>query len=232
MKEILEKRTPKEGGILLVNKQQGTLSFQLVTLLRKITQISKIGHSGTLDPFATGVMVMLIGKKYTQQSQPLSQLNKQYLANVRLGTTTDSHDVDGAIISTSTYIPSIDQIHEALTNFQGEILQTPPMFSAKKVGGKKLYDLARKGITIERNPKKVTMEVTLVKYMYPDLWIRICCSSGTYVRVIGHELGEILQCGAYVHSLVREKVGPYPLENCIAQENVTSHSIAEHITTL
>lgn len=134
------------NGILLVNKERGSTSFQIVSLLRKRTGIETIGHAGTLDPFATGVMVMMIGREYTRRSEEFLCKDKQYLAELQLGVATDSYDLDGQITSRSDLIPSEQQVLLASRAFQGEILQTPPMFSAKKINGKKLCDLARKGL--------------------------------------------------------------------------------------
>jgi tRNA pseudouridine55 synthase len=203
-------------GILLVDKAEKATSFQLVSLLRRITQIKKIGHAGTLDPFATGVMVMLIGQEFTRRSDEFLKNDKKYRATLTLGTTTDTFDKEGQITSQSDLIPSLQSIEEAIAQFQGEVLQTPPMFSAKKIGGKKLYDLARKGITIDREPVKVHLKTQLIKYEYPYLEIEVECSKGTYIRSIGSDLGTLLHSGAHLSSLVRLKSGPFSLEQCIS----------------
>src|SRR3989338_406645 len=156
-------------GVLLVDKAPHTTSFHLVSLLRRITRIEKIGHAGTLDPFATGVMVMLIGRSYTQKSDSFLSADKQCLATLKLGVATDTYDLEGQPTSHSDLIPSPEEIRIALASFQGEVLQIPPMFSAKKIQGKKLYDLARKGITIERQPVKVRLSIQLIRYEPPFL---------------------------------------------------------------
>lgn len=209
--------SPMNEGILLVNKPRGKTSFSLVSLLRKRTQIKKIGHAGTLDPFATGVMVMLIGKSFTRLSDQFLTQDKEYEAKVHLGIGTDTYDCEGTIVSQNPTIPTICSIESALNAFQGTILQTPPMFSAKKIGGQKLYDLARKGIVIERKPVLVQLNTTLISYTYPYLQLRIHCSKGTYIRSIAHDLGEILGIGAHLCELTRTRSGPYHLKDCLEE---------------
>lgn len=203
------------SGILLVNKPINKTSFALVGALRRLLKVKKIGHSGTLDPFATGVMVMLIGKQYTKLSDRFLGADKEYIATVRLGIETDSYDCDGNVTSENSTIPLIVDIEKALLNFQGEILQTPPMFSAKKINGQKLYDLARKGITIEREPVPVKLTTHLLRYEYPYLELRVACSKGTYIRSIANDLGRQLGCGAHLSALQRTRSGKFYLENCI-----------------
>src|SRR5579871_4622845 len=140
-------QSPK--GILLVDKERSSTSFQIVSQLRRLTKERTIGHAGTLDPFATGVMVMLIGREFTRRSDSFLSCDKAYQATLTLGITTDTYDLDGQIIAKSDVVPSLSQVESALASFQGEIQQIPPMFSAKKLEGKKLYELARKGISVE-----------------------------------------------------------------------------------
>ncbi len=205
------------NGILLVDKAAGSTSFQLVSLLRRLTRIEKIGHAGTLDPFATGVMVMLIGREFTQKSDQFLNSDKQYRATLTLGIATDTYDLEGKVTSRSDFLPTLDQIKTAIAPFQGEILQIPPMFSAKKVEGKKLYDLARKGVTIERQPVKVRMEIELLSYTYPELEIEVTCSKGTYIRSLAHDLGGALGTYAHLTSLTRLRSGSYHLDECLPQ---------------
>lgn len=202
-------------GILLVNKPKGRTSFSLVAQLRRMTKIAKIGHAGTLDPFATGLMVMLIGKNYTRQSDQFLTHDKEYVTTLRLGMTTDTFDCEGKVLHHSDQIPLLQEIEAALLSFQGKILQIPPMFSAKKKNGKKLYELARKGITIEREPVEVSLTTALLSYEYPYLKLHIQCSKGTYVRSIGHDLGQMLGCGAHLEDLIRLRSGPFHLEDAI-----------------
>ena len=207
-------------GILLVDKPASKSSFYLVNVLRRITGIKKIGHSGTLDPFATGVMVMLVGKDYTRRSQEFTGHDKAYTTTLFLGKSTDSYDIEGQITATSDLVPTFEQIQEALTHFQGTIEQVPPMFSAKKHKGKRLYELARKGETVERPPVHVNVMVELVEYTYPHLKLAIHCSKGTYIRSIGHDLGERLGCHAHLETLTRTKSGPFSLNECVTVDQL------------
>lgn len=161
MKQIRE-------GILPVNKPSGKTSFSLIHALRKITKIKKIGHAGTLDPNASGVMIILIGRQFTAKADTFLQQDKEYKATVHLGIETTTYDPEGTITATSPTCPTLEQVTQALTHFQGTITQIPPMYSAKKVNGKKLYELARKGIEIERKPINITLETKLIDYSYPS----------------------------------------------------------------
>ena len=217
-------------GILLVDKPAGKTSFHLVSVFRKLTGVKKIGHAGTLDPFATGVMVMLIGKNYTRLAAKLQNHDKSYRATLTLGQETDSYDIDGNIIKQSDHIPSEEDIHLALQSFQGQVQQLPPMFSAKKQNGKKLYELARVGKTVERKPKTVTLKTVFVEYIYPQLILDIDCSKGTYIRSVAHDLGQMLGCGAFVSKLVRTRSGPYSLNECIKlPEKGSPFNYKEHL---
>lgn len=219
MSDLESHKTPTieefPSGILLVDKPINKTSFSLVGALRRLLKVKKIGHAGTLDPFATGVMVMLIGKQYTKLSDKFLASDKEYLATVHLGIETDSYDTDGKIIQQNDFIPTQEEVAKALEHFQGEILQTPPMFSAKKKNGKKLYELARQGVTIEREPVPVTLSTTFISYNYPLIEIRVSCSKGTYIRSIAHDLGKHLGCGAHLCQLQRTRSGTFHLTECL-----------------
>jgi len=202
-------------GILLVDKPPGKTSFHLVHTLRRITGVQKIGHAGTLDPFATGVMVMLIGRSMTKLADSFLTDDKQYLATFTLGYESDTYDLDGTLTPISSIEPSRQEICDVLASFQGEIQQIPPMYCAKKVKGKKLYELARQGITIERAPCLVTVDIKLVEYNYPHLTLNITCSKGTYIRSLAHDIGKKLQTGSYVEKLVRLRSGDFFLADCL-----------------
>lgn len=206
--------TQNPEGILLINKPKGKTAFSLVRQLRRHLGVKKIGHAGTLDPFATGVMVMLIGRNFTRQSDSFLCQDKEYIGRALLGISTDSYDCDGQVRATSDLVPTKEAVEEALTHFQGEIDQIPPMFSAKKKDGKKLYQLARQGIEIERDPVKVTVTTELLSYDYPHLDIKVTCSKGTYIRSIAHDLGQRLGCGAHLITLVRSRSGLFRLDEC------------------
>ncbi len=204
----------RNEGILPVCKPAAKTSFHLVALLRKLTQIRTIGHAGTLDPFATGVMVLLIGKPFTKLSALFLHQDKEYEAVVHLGVTTDTYDLDGQVVETSGFVPTLAEVEYTLEKFQGTILQTPPMFSAKKIQGKKLYELARKGITIERESVPVTLRIELLNYAYPRLSLKIQCSKGTYIRSLAYDIGKALGCGAHLSQLVRTRSGSITLNEC------------------
>jgi tRNA pseudouridine55 synthase len=217
-------------GILLVNKPQGITSFSLIRSLRRLTGIKKIGHAGTLDPFATGVMIILIGRDYTRLSDKLLLQEKEYLATVSLGVTTDTYDCDGKVVARSKKIPTQDEVDQAISRFQGEIEQIPPMYSAKKIRGKRLYELARKGETVERSPAKVNLQTEILSYSYPSIKLQVSCSKGTYIRSIAHEVGQLLGCGAHLSKLNRTRSGAFCLEKCLdgilldsAEYDITPH---------
>ncbi len=201
-------------GILLINKPRGKTSFSMIAALRKLLGVQKIGHAGTLDPFATGVMVLLIGRRFTRLSDQFLHCDKEYLAQVHLGVVTDTYDCDGAVMQQSDGVPSRAELDGAIAQFQGEIDQIPPMFSAKKVNGKKLYELARKGRSIERKPVKVKVNARILNYEYPYVHILVTCSKGTYIRSLAYDLGNLLGCGAHLSNLQRMRSGQFHLRDC------------------
>lgn len=226
-------------GILLVDKPQGRTSFSIIRSLVKKTGIKKIGHAGTLDPFATGVLVILVGRKYTKLSDKLLFQDKEYQAIAYLGTTTDSFDCDGKIVGHSKKVPTLDEILHASQYFQGEIQQEPPMFSAKKIHGKKLYEYARKGLIIDRPPATVRVSLEITSYQYPRVFFSVKCSKGTYIRSIAHELGNMLGCGAYLEELRRSRSGQFSIDQCIDGNlvdqpyfDITPHLITHEAETL
>ena len=207
--------TPPEG-ILLVDKPPGKSSFFVVAVARKKSRQPKVGHSGTLDPFATGLLVLLLGRRWTRCAGEFLNDDKEYEATLRLGHATDTFDCDGVITQTSSTVPSIADVHQVLSCFQGELLQIPPMFSAKKIGGKRLYDLARKGITVERTARPIHVTTSLESYSYPDLKIRVHCSKGTYIRSLAHEIGEKLGSFAHLSELRRTRSGRFSVQDAIS----------------
>lgn len=214
--------TRNNEGILLVNKEKGSTSFRLVSILRRITNIEKIGHAGTLDPFATGLMVMLIGRDFTRLSDQFLGAEKEYEGIIHLGIATDTYDIEGETVSRSDKLPTLQELLTTLESFQGDLLQVPPMYSAKKIQGKKLYDLARSGITVERKPVNVRVQLQLLRYEYPEVAIRVVCSKGTYIRSLAHDIGQMLGTGGHLTSLTRLRSGTFRLENAVAQEQLQS----------
>lgn len=203
-------------GVLLVDKPVGTSSFFMVSILRRRLSQKKIGHAGTLDPFATGLLILLLGRPWTRVAGTFLNHDKEYDARIRLGASTDTFDCTGQIGPTSDFIPTQTQLETALRDFQGTQLQMPPMFSARKVGGKRLYNLARKGVTVEREARPIHIISTLTSYEYPYVNLHIHCSKGTYIRSIAHDLGEKLGCGAYVDELRRTRSGPFAVVDAIS----------------
>lgn len=216
----------KAEGILLVDKERGKTAFYLVKVLRKLSGIQKIGHAGILDPFATGVMVMLIGRPYTKISDKFLNDHKAYEATIRLGQETNTFDCDGEITQTSDKIPLLSEIEAIVQEFQGTIDQVPPMFSAKKINGQKLYLLARKGIEIERKPVKVHVETEILDYIYPNLKIKVTCSKGTYIRSIASEIGKKLGSYGHLISLTRTQSGAFHLKDCIDAKSLSDPSFS------
>lgn len=219
--------SPSENnqGLLLIDKPVGKTAFSLVGALRRLLRVQKIGHAGTLDPFATGVMVMLVGRQMTKLSDRFLCQDKEYIAQVHLGISTDSYDCDGQVVATSAKIPTDKEIEEVIQKFQGEIEQVPPMFSAKKINGKKLYELARKGKTIERQSCLIQLKTECLRYEYPYLDIKVSCSKGTYIRSIAHDMGDLLGCGAHLSALRRTRSGQFKIEDCLDGSKLFGQSL-------
>ncbi|MEO0811369.1 MAG: tRNA pseudouridine(55) synthase TruB [Myxococcota bacterium] len=203
-------------GILVVDKPIGPTSHDVVSAVRRAIRQKKVGHTGTLDPNATGVLPLVIGQA-TKIARFFSGGDKGYDAVVRLGVTTTTLDAVGDVVEEKPVTVTEEQVREAVESFQGEIEQLPPMYSAKKVDGKRLYELARKGVEVEREPKKVRIDkIEVLSYEAPDIHLVVHCSSGTYVRVIAEDIGAKLGCGGHLLSLRRTFVGPFDLEQCVA----------------
>ncbi len=204
------------NGIINVYKEQDFTSFDVVAKMRGIAGQRKIGHTGTLDPMATGVLPVCLGNA-TKVCELLTDWDKEYVAELLLGRTTDTLDVTGEVLSENPEAVknlTEDQIRMAVSHYQGEILQVPPMYSALKVNGQRLYDLARKGVEVERKPRPVTIhELEILEIHLPVVKLRVLCSKGTYIRTLCDDIGAELGCGGTMQSLVRTKVGPFTLED-------------------
>ncbi len=198
-------------GLLVIDKPVGVTSFDVVARVRRILQVKRVGHAGTLDPFASGILLVLVSRSYTRRSDELMLGEKRYRAGLFLGRATDTHDVTGQLISQSAFRPSLEEIERALSSFRGCIWQVPPMFSAKSIGGKRLYELARRGEVVQRKPVQIDLQVQLVSYSYPHLNLEVISGKGAYMRSLAHDLGALLGCGAHLESLIREKSGPFSL---------------------
>ena len=213
-------------GILLIDKPPGFTSFDVIAKLRQMTKTKKIGHAGTLDPLATGVLPVFFGRA-AKAVDLLPSHDKAYIAGVKLGTATDTQDITGKVLYEKPHSVTAREIECALSSFTGRILQTPPMYSAVRVNGKRLYSLARNGQEIEREPRNVTIyELRLLESDESSgvYSILIKCSSGTYVRTLCHDLGEKLGCGAVMTSLRRTMACGYEIEDCITLETAQEHT--------
>lgn len=200
-------------GIINVYKEAGFTSHDVVAKLRGICKQKKIGHTGTLDPDAVGVLPVCLGNG-TKLCDMLTGETKEYIAGFRLGIATDTQDISGKILEEKEVCVSAEQVKEMLSHFVGELQQVPPMYSALKVGGKKLYELAREGKEVERKARPITIyELELLKAEHPEYEIRVVCSKGTYIRTLCHDIGQALSCGAVMTSLVRSRVGEFRLQD-------------------
>mgnify|MGYP004455883967 FL=1 len=212
-------------GFLNIYKPVGMTSHDVVSVLRRVTKIKQIGHTGTLDPFAEGVLPICIGKA-TRLIEYLRD-DKEYLATVQFGAATNTFDLDGEKVFTSDKKVSRDDIKEGLKSFEGEILQLPPIFSAIKVKGKKLYEYARKGEEVEIQPRKVVIENIELKNFDEELQqaqILLKCSKGTYIRSIANDLGKNLGCGGYLGKLIRTQAGKFRVENSVQLDGIDVES--------
>lgn len=208
-------------GFLNVYKPVGMTSHDVVSKLRKLTNIKQIGHTGTLDPFAEGVLPVCIGKA-TRLIEYLDD-DKEYLASVQFGTSTTTYDIEGEVTFTSDKKITAENIKNSLKDFEGEILQYPPIYSAIKVKGKKLYEYARSGQEVKIDLRKVTIENIELKSFdeeHQQAEILIKCSKGTYIRSIAHDLGQKLECGAHLIKLVRTQAGKFKVENSVKLEEI------------
>ena len=210
-------------GILLFDKPAGWTSHDAVDFVRRHVGQKAVGHAGTLDPMATGLLVLLLGKA-TKRSQEFSGLDKEYTGTLTLGTVTDTLDKEGRILDTRPYEGiSEKDVQAAFLELTGTFPQIPPSFSAIKVKGKKLYDLARSGIMVEAEPRMVTVhEFKLTDFSPPLAAFRVKCSKGTYIRSLGDSVGKKLGCGAMLSSLVRTRVGALSLENALTEKIFSS----------
>ena len=208
------------NGIICIDKPEGFTSFDVVAKLRGITKIRRIGHAGTLDPMATGVLPVFIGRA-TKACDMLPDSDKEYEAEFKLGVVSDTQDSTGKVLSECSASFSIEEISTVVADFLGEQEQIPPMYSAIKVDGKKLYDLARQGIEVERKPRKITVyKIELLSFDEKEQSgkLLISCSKGTYIRTICHDIGQKLGCGAVMTALRRTRAAGFTLSDCITIE--------------
>ncbi len=221
----------KSGEVILIDKYSGWTSFDVVNKIRKITHTKKVGHAGTLDPAATGLLIVCTGKK-TKEIYKYQQAEKVYSGVIRLGEVTDTFDAEGKILETREVVNlSEKEILTARNAFLGETEQIPPMYSAKKHKGKALYKYARKGVEVEREPHSVRIfSFDILNISLPDISFRIKCSKGTYIRVIAYDFGEKLGVGAHLKELRREKIGEYSVEDALTIDEFTQTFYTKNVT--
>ena len=217
-------------GLVILNKPAGCSSHKMVGAARRIFSMKKIGHTGTLDPAATGVLPLLLGKA-TRAAELLTAENKRYTAEILLGTVTDSLDLDGNILARNPVNVSEEEVKKAIYGFIGEIEQLPPMYSAISVGGQRLYELARKGIEVERERRKVTIySIDILKIDLPVVTVDVRCSKGTYIRTLGADIGTALGCGACLKSLCRTESGSLKLKDAYTVEDLEALGLENRLS--
>lgn len=215
------------SGIVVVNKHAGVTSNDIVIKLRRLFGTRQVGHTGTLDPMATGVLPVLIGRA-VKASENITAENKRYTAHLKLGITTDTEDTTGTVLSKTDTLPKEEDVLAICADFVGDILQTPPMYSALKVNGRKLVDLAREGITVERQARPITVHSLQAVKMAEDLYeLDVSCSKGTYIRTLCADIGAKLGCGGAMASLTRTESGPFSLAEACTVERLEAMTEAE-----
>ncbi|MRV75560.1 tRNA pseudouridine(55) synthase TruB [Duganella sp. FT92W] len=211
-------------GVLLLDKPVGLSSNDALIKAKRVLNAKKAGHTGTLDPFATGLLPLCFGEA-TKFSQDLLEADKTYLTTVHLGQRTDTGDTEGQVIETRDVDVTPEQIEAVLARFRGPIKQVPPMYSALKRDGKPLYEYAREGITLEREARDVTIhQLEFVSYEAPFLKLSVTCSKGTYIRVLGEDIGAALGCGAHLNALRRIQVGDLVMQDVVTLEQLAAHA--------
>ena len=220
------------NGIILVDKPQDWTSHDVVAKLRGVLHERRIGHSGTLDPLATGLLVVFVGRA-TRAVEFAEADSKEYLAGLRLGVSTDTQDITGNVIAKCDALPDEAAVRETLCRFIGDIEQIPPMYSAIKIGGKKLYELARRGESVERTPRKITVSsIDIVDKDSTDYILNISCSKGTYVRTLCNDIGDALGCGACMSSLRRTRAGAFSVDEAHSLEDIEDAALEDRLSDI
>ncbi|MDY0018750.1 MAG: tRNA pseudouridine(55) synthase TruB [Anaerolineae bacterium] len=217
------------NGLLNINKSSGMTSHDVVDAVRHLVHTRRVGHTGTLDPLATGVLVIMIGAA-TRLARFFSGMDKGYRAVVKLGETTTTYDAEGICIDRQPVTATQAEVEAALASFRGPQLQVPPMYSAIRVDGRRLYKLAYQGKEIEREARPITIHaLAMTRWEPPTLTLEITCSAGTYIRSLAHDLGQILGCGAHLAALTRTAAGPFTLETSHTLEALNDLAQANHL---
>lgn len=211
------------NGILIVDKPADWTSHDVVAKLRGLLKEKRVGHGGTLDPMATGVLPVFLGRA-TRAVEFCEAFDKEYIAGLRLGIVTDTQDITGAVLSTSDVSVTAGEVEDAVRHFIGQQEQIPPMYSAVKIGGTRLYELARRGIETERAPRRITIETIEILEMQANcILLRVVCTKGTYIRTLCHDIGQLLGCGGTMSSLRRTRVGAFALDEAVSVSEVDAH---------
>jgi tRNA pseudouridine55 synthase len=222
----------KPFGVLNINKPLGISSFEVVRKVKKLAREKKVGHGGTLDPEASGVLPVCIGRA-TKAIDFIMEGEKEYIAKVKLGVVTDTYDREGKVLRESNVSFTEEEIANAIFKFEGIINQVPPMYSALKQNGKKLYELAREGKEVYREPRRVTIySIEILSISSPIIEIKVRCSKGTYIRSLCYDIGEELGCGAMMWDLKRTATGPFSIENSVDLKELTEDNINNYIISL
>ena len=213
-------------GLLLIDKPEGITSFGAVARIKRLAGVKRVGHTGTLDPMATGVLPVLIGRP-TVLCDCLLEADKEYIAQIQLGVTTDTLDRTGTVLKTSPVSVSKERLQEVLQGFLGKSMQLPPMYSALKKDGVRLYELARNGQEVERRPREIEIkELELLHFANSLFSVRVACSKGTYIRSLAADIGERLATGAVLTGLRRTKTAGFSVGDCIPLEQITADNIS------
>ena len=217
------------NGIIIVDKPAGWTSQDVTAKLRGVFHTRRVGHGGTLDPMATGVLPVFVGRA-TRAASFCESAEKEYIAQLRLGLVTNTQDTSGEIVSESPVHVTKDDLLAILPRFSGRISQIPPMYSAVKIGGKKLYELARKGQEIERAPREITIhELELLGSDGADYTLRVRCSKGTYIRTLCHDIGQMLGCGGCMAGLRRTRAGNFTLAQSMPLDEIVAHTDTDQL---
>jgi tRNA pseudouridine55 synthase len=220
-------------GVIIVDKPPGISSARAVSMVKRMLgRGTKIGHAGTLDPFASGVLLMLVGRA-TKLCESFMSMPKQYQATIQFGATTATDDIDSPPSTYPGALPvSIEQVQEVIGTFIGDIQQRPPIFSALKLGGRRAYDLAREGKNVELKPRMVRIDrIDIIKYRWPALTIEVDCGRGTYIRSIARDLGEALHVGGYLGALRRTRIGPFHIDQALTIERLQADGVERHLVS-
>ena len=210
----------KACGVLPVDKPATWTSFDVVNFVRSRFNVPKVGHCGTLDPAATGLLLLVLGR-FTTLSGKLSGVDKEYTGTLTLGVETDSGDLDGKVIRRAEVLPEAGAVREAAASFLGRSMQLPPMYSAVKVGGKKLYELARQGVEIEREAREIEIsKLEITRLELPDVDFTVSCSIGTYIRTLATDIGAKLGCGAVLSALRRTRCGKFSIDDAVSLDEL------------